>query len=133
MKKIAIIGSGVSGLGCAYALRDKFQLTLFEASESLGGHANTVDAHLEGQKFGVDTGFLVYHERTYPHLIQLFAELKVKVSPSEMSFSVSRRDADREWCGSSLSSLFAQPSNALSPRFWSMVKDILRFNKEASA
>jgi uncharacterized protein len=133
MKKIAIIGSGISGLGCAYTLRDKFQLTVFEASERLGGHANTVDVCLNGQTFGVDTGFLVYNERTYPHLIKLFDDLRIKVAASEMSFSVSRRDVDREWCGSSLSSLLAQPSNALSPRFWSMVKDILRFNREATA
>lgn len=133
MKKIAIIGSGVSGLGCAYTLRHQCQLTVFEASGSLGGHANTVDVRLDHKNFGVDTGFLVYNERTYPHLIRLFEELKVKVVASEMSFSISRRDVDREWCGSSLFSLLAQPSNALSPRFWSMVKDVLRFNKEATA
>ena len=132
MKKIAIIGSGISGLGCAYALKERCQLTIFESSQTLGGHANTVDVRVEGQSYGVDTGFLVYNERTYPGLIQLFEELKVKVAPSEMSFSVSRRDVDREWCGSSLASLFAQPSNALSPRFWSMLKDIFRFNKAAT-
>jgi uncharacterized protein len=132
MKKIAIIGSGISGLGCAYALRDQYQLTLFEAHTQLGGHANTVDVDLDGLCYGVDTGFLVYNERTYPHLIQLFADLKVKVAPSEMSFSLSRRDVDREWCGSSVSSLFAQPSNLLSIRFWSMLKDIFRFNREAT-
>jgi uncharacterized protein len=132
MKKIAVIGSGISGLGCAYALRDEFQLTVFEASSVLGGHANTVEVEVDGQRFGVDTGFLVYNERTYPRLIALFEALKVKVAPSEMSFSVSRRDTDREWCGSSISSLFAQPSNLVSLRFWLMLKDILRFNKEAT-
>jgi uncharacterized protein len=133
MKKIAIIGSGVSGLGCAYSLRENYHLTIFESEDRLGGHAQTVDVCVDEKRYGVDTGFLVYNERTYPQLIRLFDELKVKVAPSEMSFSVSRRDVDREWCGSSLSSLFAQPSNLLSPRFWSMVGDILRFNSEATA
>jgi uncharacterized protein len=132
MKKIAIIGSGIAGLGCAYALRDQFQLTIFESGSKLGGHANTVDVHLDGMQFGVDTGFLVYNEKTYPKLIKLFEELRIKVAASEMSFSVARLDIDREWCGTSLSSLFAQPMNALSPRFWSMIRDILRFNKEAT-
>jgi uncharacterized protein len=133
MKKIAIIGSGVSGLGCAYSLREKYHLTIFESEDRLGGHAQTVDVSLDGKRYGVDTGFLVYNERTYPQLIRLFDELKVKVAPSEMSFSVSRRDVDREWCGSSLSTLFAQPSNLFSPRFWSMMRDIWRFNTEATA
>ena len=77
-KKIAIIGSGVSGLGCAYTLRHQCHLTVFEASGSLGGHANTVDVRLDHKNFGVDTGFLVYNERTYPHLIRLFEELHIE-------------------------------------------------------
>jgi uncharacterized protein len=132
MKKIAIIGSGIAGLACAYALRDKAQLTVFEADGRLGGHANTVDVMLDGKTYGVDTGFLVYNERTYPLLIKLFDELRVEVALSDMSFSLSRRDVDREWCGSSLASLFAQPSNLLSPRFWSMLHGIQRFNNEAT-
>ena len=115
--KIAIVGAGISGLGCALALNQSHRLSLFETGSYLGGHANTVDVTLDGKSFGVDTGFLVYNERTYPKLIRMFSALNVKVDRSEMTFSVSRRDKDREWCGSSLGGLFAQPSNAFSPSF----------------
>jgi uncharacterized protein len=132
MKRIAIVGGGIAGLGCALALNDSVSITLFEAQARLGGHANTVDVELENAVHRVDTGFLVYNEKTYPLLIQLFADLKIEVAATEMSFSFSKIDQDREWCGSSLSSLFAQPSNAWSARFWLMLRDILRFNREAT-
>jgi uncharacterized protein len=131
---IAIIGSGIAGLGCAWLLRRRgHHVTLFEANDYLGGHAHTVDVTLDGITAPVDTGFLVYNDRTYPKLIALFDELSVASAPSTMSFSV-RDDADNvEWAGTSLGALFAQPLNALRPAFWSMLWDILRFNRETTA
>jgi uncharacterized protein len=126
--RIAVIGSGISGLSAAHRLTPKHQVTLFESASTLGGHTNTVDLTLDGISHPVDTGFLVFNERTYPNLIQLFETLEVRSATSEMSFSVSIGPHKREWAGSNLGSLFAQPSLALSPRFWLMLKDILRFN-----
>ena len=132
--KIAIIGSGIAGLSCAHALTQQggHKVTLFEAAATPGGHTNTVDVTLEGRTHPVDTGFLVFNQRTYPNLIRLFAELGVPTAPSEMSFSVSL-GGELEWAGTSLSSLFAQPRNLLRPRFWFMLRDILRFNRTAGA
>ncbi len=144
--KVAIIGAGISGMGAAHALMDKVQVSLFEADEHFGGHAHTVDITLPGSAgpvtHGVDTGFLVYNERTYPRLIALLAELGVPTVPTEMSFSVqaplgnsnTNAAADAlEWSGTSLSSVFAQRSNLLRPAFWAMLKDLLRFNRLATA
>ena len=132
--KIAIVGSGIAGLSCAHALtrHGGHQVTLFEAGAALGGHTNTVDVTLDGITHPVDTGFLVFNERTYPNLIRLFAELDVPTAKSEMSFSVSL-GGEVEWAGTSLAALFAQPRNLLRPRFWSMLRDILRFNRAATA
>lgn len=130
--RIAVVGAGISGLAAALRLSDSHRVTLFEAGSRLGGHANTVDVTLDGQTHPVDTGFLVYNERTYPNLIRLFEELEVPVAPSDMSFSVSVGPHRHEWCGTNLASLFAQPMNAVSPRFWGMLRDILRFNREAT-
>jgi uncharacterized protein len=142
-KKIAIIGSGISGLAAAYALRDSANITLFEAGSYFGGHTNTVDITLPTAKgassqsmtHGVDTGFLVFNERTYPHLIKLFADLGVKTAKSDMSFSVQVPQAKGalEWSGSSLSTVFAQRSNLINPRFWRMLGDLMRFNKLATS
>lgn len=135
--RVAVVGSGIAGLAAAHTLRGSAQVTLYEAGGHFGGHANTVDVILPGASgepvtHGVDTGFLVYNERTYPNLIALFAELGVQVAPSDMSFSVQvpRPGAERplEWCGSDLGSVFAQRRNLLSPRFLGMLKDLLRFN-----
>lgn len=131
--KVAVIGSGISGLSTALKLHRHASVSLFEASAGLGGHANTVDVTLDGQTHPVDTGFLVFNEKTYPNLLELFAQLQVPYVPSDMSFAVSTGPHQFEWCGTSLSSLFAQPSNALSLRFWRMLRDVLRFNREASA
>ncbi|MFM1990710.1 MAG: hypothetical protein RJA99_3667 [Pseudomonadota bacterium] len=131
--RIAVVGGGIAGLGAAHRLAPHHHVTLFEAGDYVGGHTHTVDATVGGVTFPVDTGFLVFNERTYPNLIALFDALGVPTAGSDMSFSVSVGPHDFEWCGSNLASLFAQPSNAASPRFWSMLKDILRFNREATA
>jgi predicted NAD/FAD-binding protein len=134
--KVAIIGSGVSGLSAAHALRGRAEVTLFEAGGYFGGHTHTVDVTLSTPTgpvtHGVDTGFLVFNERTYPHLIQLFGELGVATVKSDMSFSVQAPGALNgrmlEWSGSSLDTVFAQRGNLLNPRFIRMLRDLLRFN-----
>jgi predicted NAD/FAD-binding protein len=129
--KIAVIGAGISGLSCAYRLvQDGADVSLFEAGTYFGGHSNTVDVTLEGQTFGVDTGFLVFNDRTYPKLIGLFAELEVATAPSAMSFSV--KLPGLEWAGSNLDTVFAQRANLFKPRFLRMAAEILRFNREAT-
>ncbi|HZY17125.1 MAG TPA: FAD-dependent oxidoreductase [Ramlibacter sp.] len=134
--KVAIVGSGIAGLAAAHQLRGQAQVTLFEAGAWFGGHTHTVDVTLEGsggpQTCGVDTGFLVFNERTYPQLIRLLAELGVPTSRSDMSFSVQVPGAAAgrplEWSGSSLATVFAQRTNLLRPGFWRMLRDLLRFN-----
>lgn len=137
--KIAVIGAGIAGLGCAYtlhrALRGRARVTVYEAAQRLGGHANTVDVALDGATHPVDTGFLVFNERTYPNLVRLFRELRVPTAASDMSFSVSLPLASGrrlEWAGSSLDTVFAQRRNLLSPAFLGMLRDILRFNRQAT-
>ena len=140
-KRIAVIGSGISGLSAAYHLRKQADVTLFEAGSYFGGHTHTVDVTLPSPQgmvtHGVDTGFLVFNERTYPGLIGLFAELQVQTSASDMSFSVQtpRASGQRamEWSGSNLNTVFAQRSNLLSPTFLGMLRDVLRFNTLANA
>jgi predicted NAD/FAD-binding protein len=135
--KIAVIGSGISGLAAAHYLREHAQVTLFEAGDYFGGHTHTVDVTLptpQGlQTHGVDTGFLVFNERTYPQLIALFKDLQVETSPSDMSFSVqvpaSATHSAVEWSGSSLATVFSQTRNLVSPRFWGMLSDLMRFNR----
>lgn len=132
MERIAVIGSGVSGLAAARRLHAAGRhVTLFEAGGHFGGHANTVDIELEGIAHGVDTGFLVFNHRTYPKLVALFDELGVETAPSDMSFSVQSRGV--EWSGSNLASVFAQRRNLLRPAFWGMLADIVRFNRVATA
>ena len=133
---VAIVGSGISGLAAAHALRGKSVITLFESSDYFGGHTHTVDVTLPGKNgavtHGVDTGFLVFNERTYPKLIQLFADLKVQTVKSDMSFSVQvpRASGEQlEWSGSSLNSVFAQRKNLVNGKFLRMLRDILRFNR----
>jgi uncharacterized protein len=132
--RIAVIGAGISGLGCAHALRHDAHVTLYEAEARLGGHTNTIDITLDGIHYPVDTGFLVFNERTYPNLIRLLAELGVPTAKSEMSFAVSVQHGRRriEWSGTDLNGVFAQRRNLLSPRFLAMVRDILRFNAQAT-
>ena len=136
--KVAIVGSGISGLGAAHALRGHAELSLFEAGDYFGGHTHTVDLTLNNAKgvaitHGVDTGFLVFNERTYPQLIQLFADLQVPTAHSDMSFSVqvpgAKGQSALEWSGSSLNTVFAQRRNLLNPRFLRMLRDVMRFNQ----
>jgi len=135
MQRIAIIGSGISGLAAAHGLRGRADITLFESASYFGGHTHTVDITLPTPNgpitHGVDTGFLVFNERTYPQLIKLFAELGVPSAKSDMSFSVQvpHGRGQLEWSGASLATVFAQPANALRPGFWRMLRDILRFNR----
>ena len=129
MRRVAVIGSGIAGMAVARELAPAAQVTLFESESWFGGHAHTVDVTLEGITHGVDTGFLVFNERTYPQLIRLFGELDVPTAPSEMSFSVQSPATGWEWCGSNLDGVFAQRRNLISPRFWSMLADIVRFNR----
>jgi predicted NAD/FAD-binding protein len=131
MSRIAVIGAGVSGLSAAWLLSKHHAVTLYEAGRYLGGHSNTVDATVDGVTAPVDTGFLVYNDRTYPHLIGLFRLLGVESAPSEMSFSVRIGDGELEWAGTSLASVFAQRTNLVRPRFLRMLADLLRFNREA--
>lgn len=138
--RVAIVGSGISGLAVAHALRGRAQITLFEAADHFGGHAHTVDLALPGPRgfvtHGVDTGFLVFNERTYPQLIRLFRELGVETSPSDMSFSVQAETGQPggrlEWSGSTLNTVFAQRRNLLRPGFWRMLRDLMRFNELAT-
>ena len=137
MKRVAVVGSGISGLSVAHALAGKARVTLFEAGSHFGGHTNTVDITLDGVTHGVDTGFLVLNERTYPNLLRLFAELDVEIAKSDMSFSVkvpgNVRTRHLEWSGCSLNTVFAQRANLLRPRFWRMLSDLIRFNRLATA
>ena len=130
---VAIVGSGISGLACAWLLSQRHRVTLFEAAPRLGGHTNTVDVTLDGKTHPVDTGFLVFNEKTYPNLIALFATLGVESVQTEMSFAVSLENPDLEWAGSSLATVFGQKRNLLRPAFWTMLSDILRFNRESTA
>lgn len=134
--KIAVIGAGVSGLSSAYRLvQAGADVTLFEAGSYFGGHSNTVDVEVDGFRFGVDTGFLVFNQRTYPKLIALFEELGVDSVGSDMSFSVKLPLPGRmlEWAGSNLDTVFTQRANLFNPRFLRMLRDILRFNREATS
>lgn len=143
--KIAIIGSGVSGLTCAYYLKDSHVVTMFESNDYLGGHVNTLDVTVSErsafknpfkpstEKVAIDTGFIVFNERTYPNFIRLLDELNVPFQKAEMSFSVKNTYINFEYNGHTLNSLFSQRRHVLSPRFWQFVQQILRFNRETKS
>ncbi|MGC6386262.1 NAD(P)/FAD-dependent oxidoreductase [Ewingella sp. S1.OA.A_B6] len=129
--KIAIIGSGISGLSCAWMLSRQSPdgtITVFEAGETLGGHTATVDISLDGRDYAIDTGFIVYNSRTYPHFIALLKELGLQGQPTEMSFSVRNPQSGMEYNGHTLNTLFAQRRNFFKPKFWRFLREILRFN-----
>jgi predicted NAD/FAD-binding protein len=132
MRRIAVVGSGISGLAVAHALAPLARVTLFEAEARFGGHSHTVDVRLQGTSHGVDTGFLVFNHRTYPRLVELFEQLGVPTAPSEMSFSVQVPQQGIEWSGCNLNTVFAQRGNLLRPRFLGMLAQILRFNRLAT-
>ena len=135
MARLAIIGTGIAGLGCAHFLRRDFDLTLFEQNDYAGGHTNTVTAEEPGtgRTLPIDTGFMVFNRVTYPSLNRLFAQLDVAVKPAAMSFSVRHAETGLEFCGSSLNHLFAQRRNLLRPRFYRLLAAVNRFNREAVA
>ncbi|MFJ7140495.1 NAD(P)/FAD-dependent oxidoreductase [Pseudomonas protegens] len=129
--KIAIIGSGIAGLTCAYVLNRRHDIRVYEAGSWIGGHTHTLDVSLNGETQAVDTGFIVFNDWTYPNFIRLLGQIGVKFKPTEMSFSVCDPASGLEYNGNNLNSLFAQRRNLLSPGFWGMLRDILRFNKAA--
>jgi predicted NAD/FAD-binding protein len=129
--KIAIIGSGIAGNVAAYKLREAHDITVFESGSYVGGHTNTVDVYEDDRSIAVDTGFIVFNDRTYPNFIRLLDEIGQASQPSEMSFSVQADDGNVEYSGSSLNGLFAQRRNIVRLPFYRMIRDILRFNKTA--
>ena len=131
MSRIAIIGSGISGLGCAWFLHRKHEVTIFEAGDHVGGHSNTVTVNESGRSIPIDTGFMVYNDVTYPNLIRLFNLLDVPTKPTSMSFSVHHGPSGVEWNGKGLNTLFAQRKNLLNLRHWRFLLQLNRFNKEA--
>jgi predicted NAD/FAD-binding protein len=129
--RIAIVGTGISGLACGYYLaRAGKDVTLFEAADYIGGHTHTVEVDYQGEESRIDTGFIVFNDRTYPRFIKMLEETGVDYQPTEMSFSVRNDQIDLEYNGSNLNTLFAQRSNIMRPRFWRMLADIMRFNKD---
>jgi len=129
MKNIAIIGSGVSGLTAAYLLSKKHHVTVFEKNNVIGGHTATVDIKKDGVAYAIDTGFIVFNDKTYPNYLALLDEIGIGKQATEMSFSVHNCQTGLEYNGHNLNTLFAQRRNLLNPRFWLLVKEILRFNK----
>lgn len=129
--KIAIIGSGIAGNVVAHHLHREHDITVFESAAHIGGHTHTHDVQLEGERHQIDTGFIVFNDWTYPNFIALLNELGVESQPSAMSFSVRNEVSGLEYNGTSLNSLFAQRTNVLRPSFHRLIRDILRFNREA--
>lgn len=129
--KIAIIGSGIAGLTCAWRLAGHHQVTLFEAEPTVGGHTATVDVSTPQGTYAIDTGFIVYNDRTYPRFMGLLSELGISGQKTQMSFSVHNPQSGLEYNGHTLTSLFAQRRNLVNPAFWGLLRDIVRFNRLA--
>ena len=129
--KIAVVGTGISGMSSAWLLAKSHEVTVFEQNDYIGGHSNTVTAYNNGDRIPVDTGFIVYNEQTYPNLTALFNNLNVQTLASEMSFSASLQNGDFEYSGTNLNGLVGQRRNIFRPRFWRMLRDIQRFYREA--
>lgn len=130
--RVAIVGSGISGLTVAYHLADRHDITVFEANGYVGGHTNTVEVEVEGERHAIDTGFIVFNDWTYPNFVRLMEELGVASKPTSMGFSVRCDASGWEYSGNSLNSLFSQRRNLLRPSFWRMLSDILRFNRNGA-
>jgi len=131
--KVAIIGTGIAGNLAAFRLASRHDITVFESDSRIGGHTNTIRVERNGRSFAVDTGFIVFNNQTYPNFISLLDELGVPSQESDMSFSVRCERTGLEYNGANLNTLFAQRRNLLRPPFWRMLRDILRFNREAPA
>jgi predicted NAD/FAD-binding protein len=129
--RVAIIGSGISGMVCAYFLNKDYDIKFYEKNDYVGGHSNTVDVNYEGKKIAVDTGFIVFNHQTYPNLKAFFELLDVAYEKSQMSFAVKIDNSKIEYAGTNLNAVFAQRKNLLNPRFIKMLMDIMRFNKMA--
>ncbi|MEQ1792702.1 MAG: FAD-dependent oxidoreductase [Nitrospira sp.] len=129
--KIAIVGTGISGMVAAHLLHRDHELTVFEAADYIGGHTNTIDVARDGRTFAIDTGFIVFNDWTYPNFVALLNKLGVESQASEMSFSVMCEQTGLEYNGTSMNTLFAQRRNLFRPSFYRMIRDILRFNREA--
>jgi predicted NAD/FAD-binding protein len=132
-KRIAIVGTGISGMTCAYLLNRQHDITVFEANDYVGGHTATKEVEVNGKQYAIDTGFIVYNDWTYPNFIKLLDKLGVVNQPTEMSFSVKNLASGLEYNGNTINSLFAQRRNIISPSFWRIVLDIVKFNKLCKA
>jgi predicted NAD/FAD-binding protein len=128
-QRVAVIGSGISGIATAWFLSQQHNVTLFEKKPKLGGHTNTISVELNGEKSAVDTGFIVYNEPNYPYLKAMLSHLDINTYPTDMSFAVSIDQGKLEYAGNNLNTMFAQRRNIFSPKHWRMIFDILRFNK----
>jgi predicted NAD/FAD-binding protein len=133
VQRIAVIGSGISGLASAWLLGRRHAVTLYEANDYLGGHTHTHEVRVGGRAHRVDTGFIVFNPAHYPLLTRLLAELGVRSQPTHMSLSVRNETSGLEYNATSLATLFCQRRNLVSPRFFGLIRDILRFNREARA
>ena len=131
MEKLAIIGTGIAGMGCAHLLQKKYDLTIFEEADYIGGHTNTITVVEEGKPVFMDTGFMVFNFQTYPNLCKLFEETKAPIKKTDMSFSVQHTETSLEYCGSGIDGLFAQRKNIFNIRYIRMLFQITRFNKES--
>jgi uncharacterized protein len=129
--KVAIVGTGISGLSAAWLLSQRHDVTVYERADRVGGHSNTILASVDGRRIPVDTGFIVFNRRTYPNLVALFELLQVRTQKSDMSFAVSMDGGRLEYSGSGLSGLLGQPRNLIRPRFWQMLAGLIRFYREA--
>lgn len=131
MESVAVIGTGIAGMGAAHFLKDRYEITFYEKNNYPGGHTNTLTIDEDGVPVYIDSAFMVYNEITYPNLTRLFSDLEVETKPTDMSFSVQHRPSGLEYCGTGMNGLFAQRKNLLSARFWRMLLDMDRFNKES--
>src|SRR6476661_1707319 len=130
--KVAVVGTGISGLSAAWLLSPHHDVTVYEQSERIGGHSNTVIASVGGREIPVDTGFIVFNRSAYPNLTALFEHLAVPTRTSDMSFAVSLDNGNLEYSGTGLTGLFAQPRNLVRPRFWALLRDLMKFYRQAT-